>query len=62
MAEEKKLPEPKQLRTVFVGDSELPIHFVNAVNVRAGLEEFYFTLGTTHGMRNELTASEQHKE
>jgi hypothetical protein len=46
MEEEKKLPEPKQLKTFFVGDAELPIHFVNAVNVRAGLEEFYFTLGT----------------
>ena len=47
MAEENKLPEPKQLKTLFVGDAELPMHFVNAVNVRAGLEEFYFTLGTT---------------
>lgn len=46
MAEEKKIPEPKQLKTSFVGDAELPIHFVNVVNVRAGLEEFYFTLGT----------------
>lgn len=47
MEEEEKLPEPKQLKTIFVGDTELPVHFVNAVNVRAGLEEFYFTLGTT---------------
>ncbi len=46
MAEEQKIPEPKQLKAVFVKDSELPIHFVNAVNIRAGLEEFYFTLGT----------------
>ncbi|GAC1631622.1 MAG: hypothetical protein NVS4B11_32000 [Ktedonobacteraceae bacterium] len=46
MAEEKKISEPKQLRAAFVKDSELPIHFVNAVNIRAGLEEFYVTLGT----------------
>ncbi len=46
MAEEKKLPEIKQLKTNFAEDIELPTHFINAVNVRAGLEEFYFTLGT----------------
>ena len=46
MVEEKKIPEPKQLRATFSEDSELPIYFVNAVNIRAGLEEFYFTLGT----------------
>lgn len=46
MAEEKKLPETKQLKTKFIGDQELPTHFINAVNVHAGLEEFYFTLGT----------------
>lgn len=45
MAEEKKSLEQKQLRTRFVNETELPINFINVVNVRAGLEEFYLTLG-----------------
>ena len=46
MADERKLPGPKQVKTVFVGDENLPTHYVNIVNVRAGLEEFFLTLGT----------------
>jgi hypothetical protein len=44
MSEEKNIP--KQLKTNFVGDEDLPVHFVNIANIRAGTEEFYFTLGT----------------
>ncbi|HLQ30363.1 MAG TPA: hypothetical protein VK140_14110 [Ktedonobacteraceae bacterium] len=46
MAEEKKQPVPKQVKTVFVGDENLPTHYVNSVNIRAGLEEFFLTFGT----------------
>ena|SRR5271157_2562276 len=44
MTEKNKIP--KHLKAVFVGDEELPVHFVNIANIRAGVEEFYFTLGT----------------
>lgn len=46
MAEESKLPQRKPIKTTFVNDSGLPIHYVNVINVRAGLEEFFVTLGT----------------
>lgn len=46
MSEEKKIVNQKQLETRFINNSELPTHFVNVINVRPGLEEFYFTLGT----------------
>ena len=46
MAEEIKLPQPKQIKAEFVGEAELPTHYVNIVNVRAGVEEFFITLGT----------------
>ncbi|SRR6266851_4091577 len=46
MADDRKLPDPKQIKTIFVGDENLPTHYVNIVNVRAGLEEFFMTLGT----------------
>ncbi|SRR5258708_13934444 len=46
MADEKKLPGFKQVRATFVGDDNLPTHYVNIVNVHAGLEEFFLTLGT----------------
>ena len=46
MAEERKRTIPKQVKTVFVGDETLPTHYVNSVNIRAGLEEFFFTFGT----------------
>lgn len=46
MAEEKKQPVPKPVKTVFVGDENLPTHYVNSVNIRAGLEEFFLTFGT----------------
>jgi hypothetical protein len=46
MAEEKKQPVPKQVMTVFIGDENLPTHYVNSVNIRAGLEEFFLTFGT----------------
>lgn len=46
MTDEKQLPTPKLVKTVFVGEENLPTHYVNMVNVRAGLEEFFLTLGT----------------
>lgn len=46
MPEEKKLPRPRQVKTIIVGDENLPTHYVNSVNIRAGLEEFFFTFGT----------------
>ena len=46
MPEEKKLPQPRQVKTIIVGDENLPTHYVNSVNIRAGLEEFFFTFGT----------------
>ncbi len=47
MAEEKKSSPPKQVKTIFVGDENLPTHYVNSANIRAGLEEFFLTFGTT---------------
>ena len=46
MADEKELVGSKHLKTVFVGDENLPTHYVNMVNVRSGLEEFFLTFGT----------------
>ncbi len=46
MAEERKPTSPKQVKTVFVGDENLPTHYVNSINIRAGLEEFFLTFGT----------------
>lgn len=46
MAEERKQTVPKQIQTVFVGDESLPTHYVNSVNIRTGLEEFFLTFGT----------------
>ena len=46
MAEGKKRPIPKQIKTVFIGDENLPTHYVNSVNIRSGLEEFFLTFGT----------------
>ena len=46
MAEERKQTVPKQVKTVFVGDEILPTHYVNSVNIRSGLEEFFLTFGT----------------
>jgi hypothetical protein len=46
MAEERKLSQRKPIKTTFISDADLPVHYVNIVNVRAGLEEFFITLGT----------------
>jgi hypothetical protein len=46
MADEKKLSTFKQVKTAFVGDDNLPTHYVNMINICAGLEEFFLTLGT----------------
>ncbi len=46
MSEERKVSDPKQIKTVFVGDENLPTHYVNSVNIRSGLEEFFLTFGT----------------
>ncbi len=45
MSEEKRSGS-KQMQTVFVGEENLPTHYVNSVNVRSGLEEFFLTFGT----------------
>ena len=55
--EEKEILRPKSLKTRFVGESELPPFFVNVANVRAGLEEFYLTLGIA--MPVDVTAIEE---
>lgn len=46
MTDETKLPKPKIVKANFVGEKDLPIHYVNFVNVRSGQEEFFITLGT----------------
>ena len=46
MTEEKKRSAAKQVKTVFIGDENLPTHYVNSVNIRSGLEEFFLTFGT----------------
>src|SRR5579883_1955069 len=46
MTDEKQVQTPRQVKAVFVGEENLPTHYVNMVNVRAGLEEFFLTLGT----------------
>jgi hypothetical protein len=43
---EEKIVKQKRFETRYIENAELPTYFVNAVNVRPGLEEFYFTLGT----------------
>jgi hypothetical protein len=45
MAEERQLPQQKLVKPTLVGDSELPVHYVNIVNVRGAVEEFFVTLG-----------------
>lgn len=46
MTEDRKIAPPKQVKTVFMGDTVLPTYYVNSVNIRAGLEEFFLTFGT----------------
>jgi hypothetical protein len=46
MSQEKNGSDFKQVKTVFVGDENLPTHYVNSVNIRSGLEEFFLTFGT----------------
>ncbi len=47
MTEEKSIQHaPKQVKTVMVNDEALPTHYVNSVNIRSGLEEFFLTFGT----------------
>jgi len=55
MEDERKLLETKQVKTIFVGDENLPTHYVNVVNVRSGLDEFFLTFGTAVPM--EITDS-----
>jgi len=45
MPEEKPVHQ-KVLKATFEGEPELPVHYVNVVQVRSGLEEFFLTLGT----------------
>ena len=44
--ERKKQPASKQVKTVMVGDEALPTLYVNSVNIRSGLDEFFLTFGT----------------
>jgi len=47
MTEERNIQHvPKQVKTVMVGDEALPTHYINSVNIRSGLEEFFLTFGT----------------
>ena|SRR2546426_1327791 len=43
MAEESKAV--KQIKATFTNDTDLPVQFVNVVNVLGGVEEFYVTVG-----------------
>jgi hypothetical protein len=44
MSEEKKTY--KQVKLEFASDPDLPTLYVNTINIHAGLEEFFLTLGT----------------
>lgn len=57
MADERESFQPKQVKTVFVGDENLPTHYVNIVNARTTSEEFFLTLGTAVPL--EITDSKQ---
>jgi|SRR5579884_160973 len=46
MPEDKNLLPNKQVKTVFVGDEDLPTHYVNSVNIRFGQDDFFLTFGT----------------
>ena len=46
MPEERNGSDLKRVKTVFVGDEDLPTHYVNSVNIPSGLEEFFLTFGT----------------
>src|SRR5437660_12658341 len=46
MTEERKRPTPNQYKIVLINDENLPTHYVNIVNIRSGLEEFFLTFGT----------------
>ena len=56
MAEERRIPAPRQVKTAFVGDENLPTHYVNMADARAGREEFFLTLGTV--IPSEITDSQ----
>lgn len=57
MPEERRSSGSKQVKTVFVGDENLPTHYVNIANLRSTPEEFFLTLGTAIPM--EITDSKQ---
>ena len=46
MAEEKRMSVQKTLKTTFADNPNLVSHYVNVVNVRGGIEEFFLTFGT----------------
>jgi len=46
MADEKETLGRKKIKAFFTGEEDLPTHFVNMVNVRTSLEDFFLTLGT----------------
>ena len=45
MSQRELEPRPVQLTVLIAEASNLPIHHVNAMNIRAGSDEFFFTLG-----------------
>lgn len=44
-AEERHLSQQKLVKPELVVDDELPVHYVNIVNIRSGVEEFFVTPG-----------------
>jgi hypothetical protein len=45
MSEQNLEPMPEPLLVAMSDASSLPIYHVNALNLRAGIDEFFFTLG-----------------
>jgi hypothetical protein len=43
---EDQSPIFKQVKPIFTNSEQIPTHYVNAINIRPGIEEFFLTLGT----------------
>jgi aromatic ring-opening dioxygenase LigB subunit len=46
MEEERKKPTRKKIQAFLTGEEDLPTYYVNMVNVRTSLEDFFLTFGT----------------
>ncbi len=46
MAEEQEKPACKQTYGFLTGEEDLPTYYVNMVNIRTSLEDFFLTFGT----------------